>query len=407
MTNVARQDSEGDRGLPLSGIRVLELGTYIAGPFAGQQLGDLGAEVIKVEHPETGDPMRHWRDFGKGDLWWPSIARNKKSLTLNLSRPEAQDIVLRLVGNCHALIENFRPGTLERWGIGPDRLHAVNPSLVITRISGFGQTGPKARQPGFGSVGEAMGGLRHLTGWPDRPSTRAGISLGDEIASLFAVIGTLAALRHAEQTGVGQVVDVAIYEAVFAMMESLIAEYELAGHIRGRTGPTLPGIVPSNVYNTRDGDEVLIAANSDTIFARLVDALELNELRDDPDLERHTSRAAHAERVDKAIADRVARYTTTQILDVLERSGIPHSLIYTAKDIVTDPQYQARRTVQRLNVPGIGLVAMPAPTPRLSRTPGRIRHTGPRLGEHTDQILKELVGLEESEIGDLRAAGVV
>lgn len=392
---------------PLTDVRVLEIGSFIAGPFAGQQLGDLGAEVIKIEQPGQGDPMRHWRDFGNGDLWWPSIARNKKSLTLKLSHPEAREIFLKLVEQCDILLENFRAGTLEKWGIGPDVLHARNPRLVITRVSGFGQDGPRSHEPGFGSVGEAMGGIRHLTGWPDRVSTRAGISLGDEISSLFATIGTMAALRHAERTGEGQVVDVAIYEAVFALMESTVAEYELAGQVRGRTGPLLPGVVPSNAYVTADNEEVLIAANSDAIYERLIHALNLEELIGDDSLRSHVDRASHADRVDKIINARTGQMTTDELLKTLSEVGIPHGKIYAAPDIAGDEHYEARQAILRPEVPGHGRVAMPAPTPRLSRTPGSVRHVGPSLGEHTEQLLAALVGLPENEITELRRSGVI
>ncbi len=399
--------SDTRKSAPLADVRVLELGTFIAGPFAGQQLGDLGAEVIKVEQPGQGDPMRHWRDFGGGDLWWPSIARNKKSLTLKLSHPDAQAVLLKLVEQCDILVENFRAGTLEKWGIGPDVLHARNPRLVITRVSGFGQDGPRSQEPGFGSVGEAMGGIRHLTGWPDRVSTRAGISLGDEVASLFATIGTMAALRHAERTGKGQVVDVAIYEAVFALMESTVAEYEVAGHVRGRTGPLLPGVVPSNAYVTADEEEVLIAANSDAIFNRLIHALNLEELIGVDTLKSHVDRAPHAERIDKIINARTGQMTTDDLIETLAEAGIPHGKIYAASDIAEDEHYAARQAILRPDVRGHGPVAMPAPTPRLSQTPGSIRHVGPDVGEHTEQILTEYVGLPEREITELRRSGVI
>lgn len=397
----------GGSSQPLSGVRVIEIGTFIAGPFAGQQLGDLGAEVIKIEQPGAGDPMRRWRDFGKGDLWWPSIGRNKQSVTMKLSDPQVRDAFLSLIREADILVENFRAGTLEKWGIGPDVLLETNPQLVITRVSGFGQSGPRASEPGFGSVGEAMGGIRHLTGWPDRVSTRAGISLGDEIASLFATIGTLGALRHAERTGEGQVVDVAIYEAVFAMMESTVAEYELAGHIRNRTGPLLPGVVPSNVYLTADGDEVLIAANSDAIYNRLLHALNIDELIGDDSLARHEDRAQHADRIDKIIGARTEMLGTQQLLATLTEADVPHGKIYTAADIASDPHYAARESIIRREVENLGSVAMPAPTPRLTATPGRINHVGPRLGEHTDDVLTRISGLTESAINQLRAAGSI
>lgn len=389
----------------LEGVRVLEIGSFIAGPFAGQQLGDLGAEIIKIERPDGGDPMRHWRDFGDGDLWWPSIARNKKSVALNLSDPQIRPIFLELIKKCDIVVENFRPGTIERWGIGPDELLEVNPALVITRVSGFGQTGPRSQDPGFGSVGEAMGGIRHLSGWADRPSTRVGISLGDQMASMFAVSGTLAALRHAERTGEGQVVDVAIYEAVFAMMESLVAEYELADNIRTRTGPTLPGVVPSNVYITADGGEVLIAANSDSIYRRLITGLDIQELLLNDELMHHTSRSEAAEYVDKSIADATSQLTTEKLLQTLADCSVPHGRIYTAPDIAEDPHYAARGMIVRREVPQLGNVAMPAPTPKLSRTPGRINSVGPSLGQHTDEVLRLLCGLTSEHLAHLHQEG--
>ncbi|MQB00156.1 MAG: CoA transferase [Actinobacteria bacterium] len=391
----------------LDGVRVLEVGMFIAGPFAGQQLGDLGAEIIKIENPEGGDPMRHWRDFGQGDLWWHSIARNKKSVTLNLSDRRSHPVFLELVRGSDIVLESFRPGTLERWGIGPDALFRANPALVITRVSGFGQTGPRAKQPGFGSVGEATGGIRHLTGWPNRASTRVGISLGDEVASLFAVAGTLAALRHAERTGRGQVVDTAIYEAVFAMMESLVAEYELAGVTRGRTGPTLPGVVPSNVYPTLDGDDVLIAANSDPIYARLVKALALDELATDESLADHTIRGGQGEKVDQTISRRTRQLSTDELIRLLEDADVPHGKVFTAPDMVADPHYRARQMIVRRDVDGVGPVAMPAPVPRLSQTPGRIDSTGPCLGAHTEEVLCQLTGLSATTVLQLRDQGVV
>ena len=402
------REEDNSNASPLDGIRVVEIGTFIAGPFAGQQLGDLGADVIKVEQPGVGDPMRHWHDFGEGDLWWPSIARNKRSLAMNLSKPESRDTFLTIVRQADVLLENFRPGTLEKWGLGPDVLLAENPRLVMTRVSGFGQDGPRSSEPGFGSIGEAMGGIRHLTGWPDRVSTRSGISLGDQIASLFATIGTLAALRHAEHTGVGQVVDVAIYESVFALMESLVAEYELADHVRGRTGPSLPGVVPSNAYVTGDGDEVLIAANSDAIYERLIRALELDELIGDQSLAGHVERGLHADRVDKIINTRTRELSTKELIVKLRESDVPHGKIYAAPDIATDPHFAARGAILRKTAEGIsGDVAMPAPTPRLSVTPGKVRHLGPALGAHTEEILAELCGATTEDLDRLRSAGVI
>lgn len=391
---------------PLSGVRVLELGMFIAGPFAGQQLGDLGADVIKVEHPR-GDPMRTWRDFGKGDLWWPSLSRNKRSVTVDMSKREGADIVRRLAEQSDILLENFQPGTMENWDLGPDQLLAANPKLVFVRVSGFGQDGPYAQRPGFGSIGEAMGGVRHTTGWPDRPSTRSGISLGDQVASLFATVGALAALRHAEITGEGQVVDAAIYESVFAIMESTVAEYELAGHTRPRTGPTLPGVAPSNVYPTSDGVEVLIAANSDSIFRRLVGVLDMPELLQDARFETHFSRGEHQGELDKLIADRTSELEAQALLEDLNESDVPATLVYTAAEMIADPHFTARQMITRMHVEGVGAVPMPAPVPRLSRSPGQIRSSGPRLGEHTDDVLTEFADLGPEELATLRGQGVV
>lgn len=384
---------------PLDGVRVLEVGTFIAGPFAGQQLGDLGADVVKIESPKGGDPLRHWRDLGPGDLWWPSIARNKRLVALDLSEKSGADVFRRLCQEADILIENFRPGALERWGVGPEILWEVNPRLVVVRISGFGQDGPLSNNPGFGSIGEAMGGIRHLTGWPDRPSTRVGISLGDEITALFGVIGALSALRVAEKTGVGQVVDVAIYEAVFALMESTVAEYELLGHIRNRSGATLPNIAPSNTYPTADGTELLIAANSDVMFHRLMVALDLEEIATEARFRNHVERGRHAAEVDEIISKRTILLPAHEVMQKCRSAGVPVGKVYTAADMSADPHFAARNAISRVAVEGVGLVPMPAPTPRFSRTPTEIRWPGSKvIGAHTREVLHEWVGLTDEQI---------
>jgi formyl-CoA transferase len=407
---VTERSGAGDKALPgpLEGVRVLEAGTFIAGPFAGQQLADLGAEVVKIEPPRVGDPMRHWRDLGPGDLWWPSLARNTRLVALDLSTPEGAEVFRRLAEEAHVLVENFRPGTLERWGIGPAALWERNPRLVVVRVSGFGQDGPRAAEPGFGSVGEAMGGIRHLTGWPDRPSTRTGISLGDQVTSLFAVIGALGALRVAERTGVGQVVDVAICEAVLALMESTVAEYELCGVVRNRTGPALPGVAPSNVYPTREGAEVLIAANSDTTFRRLADALGLAELPKDPRFSTHTERGRHAAELDALIAARTSTLGAEELLARCRDAQVPATKVYTAADIASDPHFRARGAIRRVPVDGLGPVAMSAPVPRFSRSTTAIRWPGPlAVGADTGEVLRAWAGLADEDLARLEAAGAV
>lgn len=375
---------------PLDGIRVLEIGTFIAGPFAGQQLGDLGADVVKVEPPGPGDPMRWWRDFGKGDLWWPSISRNKRLIGLDLASEPGASTFLDLASHADIVVENFRPGTLERWHIGPAELLARNPALVIVRVSGFGQSGPRSPEPGFGSIGEAMGGFRHLTGWPDQPSARCGVSLGDEIAGLFATIGAISALRVAERTGKGQVVDVALYESVFALMESTVAEYEIHGRIRNRTGSALPGVAPSNVYPTKDGAEVLIAANSDVMFRRLAQVLGRVDLVEREEFATHTTRGQHADDLDVIIAAETKKWETAHLLTECQRMGVPASKVYDAADIVGDPQFSARQTIERHAVEGVGLVAMPAPVPRFSRSVTTVRWPGGRaVGADTPAVLSD------------------
>ncbi|HZR11747.1 MAG TPA: CaiB/BaiF CoA-transferase family protein [Acidimicrobiia bacterium] len=385
-----------DHDPPLTGIRVLELGSFVAGPFAGQLLADMGAEVIKVETPGEGDPMRRWGVLLDGrSIWWSTLARNKRLVALDLRDDDARALVRRLALTCDVVLENFAPGRLEQWGLGYDDLSAENPRLVMTRVSGFGQTGPRAGERGFGSIGEAMGGLRELTGSPDRPPARAAVSLGDQIAGLFAAFGTVVALRAAERDGVGQLVDVALYEAVFALMESLVADYELTGAVRTRTGGTLPGVAPSNAYPTGDGRSVMIAANADAIFTRLAEAMGQPELATDP---RYATHVARGERMDE-LDDIVASWTRTldfETIDAtLERAAVPHGLIYRAPDMLEDPQYLARETIRRVHDAVLDRdVAMADVVPRLSRTPGRIRWAGADVGAHTAEVLAELLGSE-------------
>jgi len=393
---------------PLDGVRVLELGNFIAGPFAGQLLGDYGADVIKVEAPGDGDPMRRWGVTRDGDsLWWPSIGRNKRSIVLDLRQASARAVAARLAEQCDVVLENFRPGQLDKWGLSYDELAARNPKLVMVHVSGFGQTGPLAAQAGFGSVGEAMGGIRHTTGSPDRPPSRAGISLGDALASVFAVVGTLAALVRARDTGKGQEVDVAIYEAVAALMESTMADYELGGVTRTRSGSVLPGVAPSNVYPTGDGAEVVVAANADNVFGRLCEAMGQPELATDPRFATHQGRGVHMAELDVLVGAWTATAPCAEILETLDAHGVPAGRIFTAPDMLTDPQYVARDMVRRLTSTQGWDVPMTGVVPRFTQTPGTIRHAGPALGEHTDEVLHELLGLGCDEIASLRSGGAV
>ena len=391
---------------PLAGLRVLELGSFIAGPFASQLMGDLGAEVIKVEPPDTGDPMRGWGVTVDGrSLWWPAIARNKQSVAIDLRSDRGREIVRDLAAHCDVIVENFKPGTLRKWGMGYDVLAAANPRLVLVHVSGFGQDGPRAHEPGFGAIGEAMGGIRHTTGDADRPPARAGISLGDALAALFAVIGTLAAVHERERSGRGQEVDVAIYEAVLALMESSVADSELAGVVRGRTGGYLPGVAPSNAYLTADGRDVVIAANADAVFARLTAAM------DRPDFAAayatHAARAADQISLDVQVAAWTATLSADAILERMDAHSIPAGLINTAPDIAADSHIAARDMILRLAAGFERAVPMAGIVPKLSRTPGAVRSVGPALGEHTDAVLQDLLGLDEAAVDALRVADVI
>ncbi len=391
---------------PLTGLRVIETGQLVAGPFCGQLLGDLGAEVIKIEPPGAGDPMRAWgREKPHGEsLWWPVIARNKKSVVLDLRTAGGQEAVRRLVAVSDVLIENFRVGTLERWNLGYDMLAAVNARIVLTRVTGFGQTGPHAPRAGFGSVGEAMGGLRYVLGDPDRPPARAGISIGDSLAATYACIGTLAALRERERSGRGQVVDSAIYEAVLAMMESLVTEWQVAGYQRERTGAILPNIAPSNVYPTADGSSVLIAANQDSVFRRLAAAMGKPELADDPRYATHGARGVNMAELDERVARWSAGYDTDALLSTLDAAGVPAGRIYRPQDMLRDRHMIERESIVTVADHTFGDLAMQNVAPRLSRTPGSIRWTGPGLGEHSHDVLHDLLGYSDDEIAGLTGA---
>jgi len=397
------------QALPLDDLRVIELGSLLAGPFCGQLLGDFGAEVIKIEDPGLGDPMRQWgREKSHGlSLWWPVVARNKKSITANLRAPEGQQIVRELVANADVLLENFRPGTIERWGLSPEELWKINPKLVVTRVTGFGQTGPYAERAGFGSIGEAMGGIRYVTGAPDSPPARTGVSLGDSLAATFATLGTLVALHQVGRTGKGQVVDSAIYEAVLALMESTLPEWQVANYQRERSGTTLPNVSPSNVYPTADGEMILIAANQDTVYGRLTEVMGQPELLTDPRFKGHAERGHHMEELDTIIAKWTLTCEADALLESLHQNGVPAGRIFRAKDMFNDPHFAAREAIVRLTHPQIGEFAMHNVFPRLSETPGKIRHVGPTLGENNDEIYKGLLGMDDAKIESLHSAGVI
>jgi succinyl-CoA---D-citramalate CoA-transferase len=388
---------------------VIELGTLLAGPFCGQLLGDMGAEVIKVEPPEQGDPLRVWgreKTDGKS-LWWPVVARNKKSITLDLRQAEGQKLLYELAAKADFLLENFRPGTLEKWSCGYDQLAKINPRLIMIRVSGYGQSGPYSKRAGFGAIGEAMGGLRYVVGDPSTPPSRMGISIGDSLAATFACLGALSALHHREVTGRGQVVDSAIYEAVLSMMESLITEYDKAGYIRERTGAILPNIAPSNVYPTSDGSMVLIAANQDTVFQRLTQAMGRPELAKQPEYATHGARGLRQKEIDGIIGDWTRTQTTAAVLDAMEEFSVPAGLIYRAPEMLEDPHFQAREAIVSTPHPDFGELKMQNVAPKLSHTPGRVRSPSPSLGQHNDEIYRGMLGLSAERYAQLKAAKVI
>lgn len=391
----------------LAGLKVIELGQLIAGPFASKLLGEFGADVIKIEPPGTGDPLRKWRVLKDGtSLWWHVQTRNKRSLALDLRSAEGQSIVRRLVEEADIVIENFRPGTLEKWGLGWEALSELNPRLIMVRISGYGQTGPYRDRPGFGVIGEAMGGLRYLSGHPDQPSVRVGVSIGDSLSALYGVIGALLALQERHRSGRGQYIDVALYESVFAMMESLIPEYDAANVIREPSGSALPGITPSNAYPCAGGEYVLIAGNGDSIFKRLMNAIGRQDLADDPRFAHNDGRSQHAALIDGAIADWTRQHQRDYVLDVLESAHVPVGYPYTAKDIVADPHYLAREMIETIGLADGASLKVPGVLPKLSRTPGRITSGGPELGQHTRDVLDEL-GIDRETQAKMRERGVI
>jgi succinyl-CoA---D-citramalate CoA-transferase len=397
-----------DVPLPLAGVKVVELGQLIAGPFAGKTLADFGAEVIKIEPPGEGDPLRTWRLLHQGtSVWWQVQSRNKQSVVLDLRQPKGQEIARRLIREADVVIENFRPGTMEAWGLGWDALSKLNPGLVMLRLSGYGQTGPYRDRPGFGVIGEAMGGLRYITGEPGRVPVRVGVSIGDSLASLHGVIGVLLALRHREVNGgKGQVIDIGLYEAVFNMMESLLPEYDAFGVIRERTGSTFPGIAPTSAYPCKNGEYVLIAGNGDSIFKRLMGAIGRTDLANDPALAGNEGRVQRVEEIDAAIAAWTADRSIDEILAAMEKAKVPAGRIYSARDIAEDPHYAARGMIAEIVTrDGLGL-KVPGVVPRLSATPGAIRTTAPRLGEDTEAVLRQL-GYTAEQVAALRAEKVI
>ncbi|WP_332682482.1 CaiB/BaiF CoA transferase family protein [Bosea sp. (in: a-proteobacteria)] len=393
----------------MSDIRVIEMGQLIAGPFCGQLFADFGAEVIKVEPPGDGDPMRVWgreKPHGKS-LWFPVIARGKKSLTLDLRQPEGQELARNLIAGADVLIENFRPGTMERWGLGYEALSALNPGLIMVRVSGYGQSGPYSKRAGYGAIGEAMGGLRYVVGDPKSPPSRVGFSIGDTVAATFGCLGALVALLARSRTGRGQVVDSAIYEAVLAITENLVTEYASAGYVRERTGATLPNIAPSNVYPTRNGIDILIAANQDTVFARLCVAMSRPELAQDPRYASHGARGQNQVELDALIGNWTVTLEAAELERLLDGEGVPAGRIYRAPDMLADPHFAAREAIVRLAHPVLGELAMQNVFPRLSDTPGFVRAPGPDLGGDNRAILRELLGLGEDEIARLVGLGVI
>ena len=391
---------------PLKGIKVIELGTLIAAPFCSRILAEFGAEVIKIESPDGGDQLRQWRKMYEGtSLWWYVQSRNKKSLTLNLRSAEGQEIVRKLAQEADIVIENFRPGALEKWNIGWEQLSAINPRLIMVRLSGYGQTGPDRDKPGFGVIGESMGGLRYVTGYADRPPVRLGVSIGDSIAALYGVIGAMMALQHRHASGRGQMVDVALYEAVFSMMESLVPEFDVLGFVRERAGNALPGIVPSNTYPTQDGKFVIIGANNDAIFKRLMNAMGRSDLADDVQLATNAGRVPRTAEIDAAIGAWTAAHDLDVVLKALDGVDVPAAKVYDVADIVSDAQYLARDMIEQHQLPDGKPVKLPGIVPKLSDTPGATQWIGPKLGEHTGEILRGL-GYDTAAQQALKARGV-
>ena len=394
---------------PLADLVVIEMGTLIAGPFCGQILGDFGAQVIKLEDPKTGDPMRQWgRSLPKGQSpWWPVIGRNKQSVGLDLRKPEGQQVARDLIAGADVVIENFRPGAMEKWGLGYEALSALNPKLIMARVSGFGQTGPYAQRPGYGLIGEAMGGLRYVTGEPDRAPSRAGVSIGDSLAAMHAVMGITMALHERARSGRGQWIDIALYESVLGVMENLVTEYDLTGYVRERAGSVLPGIAPSNAYPCAGGELILIGGNGDTVYARLTEAMGRPDLATDPRFVDHAARGRNQTELDAIIADWTSGQTLDDLLAVLQGKGVPSSRVYRAPDMLEDPQFAARDSIVETEHPVLGKLRMQNAFPKLSRTPGAVRWPGPPLGAQTEAVLRERAGRSEAEIEALRKLGVI
>ena len=391
---------------PLAKLKVVEMGQLIAGPFAAKTLADFGADVIKIEPPKVGDALRKWRLLKDGtSVWWQVQSRNKKSLSLDLRQSEAQDIVRTLITEADVLIENFRPGTLEGWGLDPEKMLELNPKLIVLRISGYGQTGPYRDKPGFGVVAEAMGGLRHLTAEPGRVPVRVGISIGDTLASLHGVIGILLALQERHSSGKGQIIDIALYEAVFNCMESLLPEYSAFGEIRQAAGSALPGIAPTNAYQCADGGYVLVAGNGDSIFKRLMTVIGRDDLGNDPQLENNDGRVKRVAELDQAIGEWAKTLSTTNALEALDSVAVPAGRIYTVADIANDPHYKARENIQTIQIQDGSKLDVPGVIPKLSRTPGSIKTLAPEIGENTDEILKS-IGLTDSQVASLKERGI-
>ena len=401
-----KQDAVVANTGPLKGLRVVEMGQLIAGPFCGQLLGDMGAEIIKIEPPKIGDPMRAW---GRGDypLWWEVVARNKKSVSADLRVPEGQDLARRLIATADILIENFRPGTLEKWGLSPQDLMKDHPGLIIVRVSGYGQTGPYSDRAGFGGIGEAMGGWRHIVGDPDRAPSRMGISIGDSLAATYGCLGALAALRHRDQTGQGQVVDSSLYESVLQVMESMIPDYTTTGYIRERSGSFLPGIAPSNVYKCKDGD-YLIGANQDTVFGRLCAAMERPELAKDPRYIDHINRGKNQLELDALIEDWTKTLTVDELEALMIKAGVPAGKIYRAPEMLADPHFAAREAIIDVEHPRWGTLKMQNVFPKLSATPGNVRSIAPQtVGQDNAEVYGSILGLTATELADLQARGLI
>ncbi len=401
--------TSSEQGGALDDLRVLEMGQLLAGPFCGQLLADFGAEVIKIEAPGVGDPMRQWgreKPHGKS-LWWPVVARNKRSITLNLREQDGQDIVRQLVESTDILIENFRPGTMERWGLGYDELSRINARLVMVRVTGFGQSGPYSSRAGYGAIGEAMGGLRYVVGDPSTQPSRMGISIGDELAAMHACMGAMFAIHARERTGKGQIVDSAIYEAVLNMMESLVTEYDVAGYVRERTGAILPNVSPSNVFDTADDKMLLIAANQDTVFKRLAAAMDRPELAEDERYATHSARGEHQAELDGMINEWTRTIPLSELENRLNEFGVPCGMIYKAEDMIADEHFKARQAIVDVDHPEFGKMKMQNVAPRLSETPGAVRHVGPTLGADNDYVFGELLKITEDKQRALREAGII